>query len=169
VRAPAATGTQEVIMPVKRLKEFLDSNNIKYVSISHSPAYTAQAIAASAHVSGKELAKTVMVKVDGKIAMAVLPASFQVDFDKMKEATGAKTVELATELEFKDLFPECEVGAMPPFGNLYDMDVFAAAKLAEDEEIAFNAGSHTELIKLAYADFERLVKPKVIAFSAAMV
>jgi Ala-tRNA(Pro) deacylase len=156
-------------MPAKRLKEFLDSNNIKYVSISHSPAYTAQAIAASAHVSGKALAKTVMVKVDGKMAMAVLPASYQVDFDKMKEATGAGSVELATESEFKDSFPECEVGAMPPFGNLYDMDVFVAAKLAEDEEIAFNAGSHTELIKLAFKDFERLVKPKVIVFSAAMV
>ncbi len=156
-------------MPVKRLKEFLDSNNIKYVSISHSPAYTAQAIAASAHVSGKELAKTVVVKVDGKMAMAVLPASYQIDFDKMKEAAGAKSVELATESEFKDLFAECEVGAMPPFGNLYDMQVFVAARLAEDEEIAFNAGSHTELIKLAYKDFERLVKPRVIAFSASMV
>lgn len=156
-------------MPVKRLKEFLDSNNIKYILISHSPAYTAQAIAASAHVSGKDLAKTVMIKVDGKMAMAVLPASYQVDFGLMKEAVGAKKIELATESEFKDLFPECEVGAMPPFGNLYNMDVFAAARLAEDEEIAFNAGSHTELIRLAYKDFERLVKPKVVKFSAAMV
>ena len=156
-------------MPVKRLKEFLDSNNIQYVTISHSPAYTAQAIAASAHVSGKELAKTVMVKVDGKMAMAVLPASYQVDFALMKEAVGAKQLELATEAEFKDLFSECEVGAMPPFGNLYHMQVFAAAKLAEDDEIAFNAGSHTELIKLAYQDFERLVQPTVVKFSAAMV
>ncbi len=156
-------------MAVKRLKEFLDSNNVKYIVISHSPAYTAQAIAASAHVSGKDLAKTVMIKVDGKMAMAVLPASYQVDFGLMKEAVGAKKIELATESEFKDLFPECEVGAMPPFGNLYNMDVFAAARLAEDEEIAFNAGSHTELIRLAYKDFERLVKPKVVKFSAAMV
>ncbi len=156
-------------MPVKQLRDFLNSNNIKYVTISHSPAYTAQAIAASAHISGKELAKTVMIKLDGKMAMAVLPASLQVDFDKMKQATGAETVELASEIEFKDLFPECEVGAMPPFGNLYGMDVFVAAKLAEDEEIAFNAGSHTELIKLAYKDFERLVKPKQIAFSSPMV
>jgi len=156
-------------MPAKRLKEFLDSNNVKYVTISHSPAYTAQAIAASAHVSGKELAKTVMIKVGGKMAMAVLPASYQVDFDLMKEAVGSKEIELATEAEFKDLFPECEVGAMPPFGNLYDMPVFAAAKLAEDDEIAFNAGSHTELIKLSYKDFERLVDPTVVRFSAAMV
>jgi len=104
-------------MPVKQLKEFLDSKNIKYITISHSPAYTAQAIAASAHVSGKELAKTVMVKVDGKMAMAVLPASYQVDFDLITEAVGARKIELASEAEFKDLFPECEVGAMPPFGN----------------------------------------------------
>ncbi len=156
-------------MPVKQLKEYLDAHNTKYVVITHSPAYTAQAIAASAHVSGKELAKTVMVKIDGKMAMAVLPASCQVDFNLMKEKTGAKKVELATEDEFKHLFPGCEVGAMPPFGNLYDMEVFAAEKLAEDEEIAFNAGSHTELIKMAYKDFERLAKPKVLSFSAQMV
>ena len=156
-------------MPVKRLKEFLDSHNVRYVTISHSPAYTAQAIAASAHVSGKELAKTVMIKVDGKMAMAVLPASFQVDFDLLKDALRARSVELASEEEFKGLFPECEVGAMPPFGNLYDMDVVAAAKLAEDEEIAFNAGSHTELIKMAYKDFERLVEPRVVSFAAQMV
>jgi len=156
-------------MPVKRLKEFLDSHNVRYVTISHSPAYTAQAIAASAHVSGKELAKTVMIKVDGKMAMAVLPASFQVDFDLLKDALRARSVELASEEEFKGLFPECEVGAMPPFGNLYDMDVVAAAKLAEDEEIAFNAGSHTELIKMAYKDFERLVEPRAVSFAAQMV
>ena len=146
-------------MPVKRLMEFLDSNNIKYVTISHSPAYTAQAIAASAHVSGKELAKTVMVKVDGKMAMAVLPASYQVDFDLMKETVGSKEIELATEAEFKDLFPECEVGAMPPFGNLYDIPVYAERSLTEEEEIAFNAGSHKELFRMAYKDFENLVKP----------
>jgi Ala-tRNA(Pro) deacylase len=154
-------------MPVTKLKEFLDSHNIKYVVMSHSPAYTAQAIAASAHVSGKELAKTVIVKVDGKMAMAVLPASYQVDLGLMQKAVGAKTVEIASEDEFEGMFPGCEVGAMPPFGNLYGMDVFAAQRLAEDEEIVFNAGTHIELIKLAYADFERLVKPTVVAFSAA--
>jgi Ala-tRNA(Pro) deacylase len=153
-------------MPVAKLKEFLDSHNIKYVTISHSPAYTAQAIAAAAHVSGKELAKTVMVKIDGAMAMAVLPASYQVDLDLMRDAVGASTVEIATEAEFEGMFPGCEVGAMPPFGNLYGMDVFSAKRLAEDEEIAFNAGTHVELIKLAYADFERLVQPKVMAFSA---
>jgi Ala-tRNA(Pro) deacylase len=152
-------------MPVKKLKDFLDNQNIKYVTITHSPTYTAQEIAASAHIPGKVMAKTVMVKIDGKMAMAVLPASCKVDFDLLKKAAGASTVGLASEQEFKNLFPECEIGAMPPFGNLYGMEVFVADALAEDEEIAFNAGSHTELIRLAYKDFERLVKPKVVKFS----
>ena len=153
-------------MPVKKLKEFLDSNQVKYVTISHSAAYTAQEIAATAHVPGKELAKTVMVKVDGKMAMAVLPASFKVDLEHLKSAAGAKSVELASEREFRDMFPGCETGGMPPFGNLYGMAVYVSARLAEDDEIAFNAGSHTELVKLAYKDFDRLVKPKVVHFAA---
>lgn len=152
-------------MPVQKLKEFLDSNNVKYVTISHSPAFTAQEIAATAHIPGKELAKTVMVKIDGKMAMAVLPAYNKIDFDRLNEAAGAETVELASEEEFKGLFPNCDVGAMPPFGNLYDMDVFVESHLAEDEEIAFNAGSHTELVRLSYKDFEQLVEPKVTNFS----
>ncbi|MFN3533624.1 MAG: aminoacyl-tRNA deacylase [Candidatus Brocadia sp.] len=152
-------------MPVKRLKEFLDSHNIKYVTISHSRAFTAQETATSAHIPGKELAKTVMVKIDGKMAMAVLPASDKVDFDLLRKATRSDKVEIANEKEFKGLFPECEVGAMPPFGNLYGMDVFVARSLTEDEEIAFNAGSHRELVRMAYRDFEKLVKPKVMEFS----
>lgn len=152
-------------MPVRKLKEFLDREGIKYVTIGHSPAYTAQEIAASAHVSGKELAKIVMIKVDGRMAMAVLPASLNVNFKLLREVVGSRHVELAAEDEFKNLFPECEVGAMPPFGNLYGMEVYVADQLAEGEEIAFNAGSHTELIKLAYSDFERLVKPRVLKFA----
>ena len=112
------------------------------------------------------MAKTVMVKIDGKIAMAVLPASYKVDLEHLKEAVGGATIELANEREFRDLFPGCETGGMPPFGNLFGMDVFVSAKLAEDRDIAFNAGSHTELIRLAYADFERLVKPRVVQFAA---
>ncbi len=153
-------------MPVKKLKEFLDSNRVKYVTISHSAAYTAQEIAASAHVPGKELAKTVMVKIDGKMAMAVLPASFKADLEHLKDAAGAEHVELASEREFRDMFPGCETGGMPPFGNLYGMDVYVSAKLAEDAEIVFNAGSHTELVRMPYKDFDRLVKPKVIHFAA---
>ncbi len=152
-------------MPVKRLKEFLDANNIKYIIISHSRSFTSQETAASAHISGKELAKTVVIKIDGKMAMAVLPASDKIDLNILREVTGSKLVELSNEREFKDLFPECEIGAMPPFGNLYGMDVFVSESLARDEEIAFNAGSHRELLKMAYRDFERLVKPRVMKFS----
>ncbi len=152
-------------MPIQKLKEFLDSNSIKYVTIGHSRAFTAQETAVSAHIPVKELAKTVMVKIDGKMAMAVLPASSKVDFDLLKKATRAATIEIANEKEFKDLFPDCEIGAMPPFGNLYGMEVFVAKSLTEDREIAFNAGSHRELVKLTYKDFEKLVKPKVITFS----
>ena len=152
-------------MPVQKLREFLDSHQVKYVAIRHSPAYTAQEIAAIAHIPGKELAKTVMLKIDGALAMAVLPASFKVSLDLLTEAAKATTVELATEAEFKDKFPGCETGAMPPFGNLYGMAVYVAQRLAEDEEIAFNAGTHSELIRLAYADYEKLVKPTVARLS----
>jgi Ala-tRNA(Pro) deacylase len=148
-------------MPLQKLKEFLDGHGVKYVVIQHSPAFTAQEIAASAHVPGKELAKTVMVRLDEKMAMAVLPASSRVDFERLREAAGAQRVELASEAQFQDMFAGCEVGAMPPFGNLYDMEVYVSESLCEDEEIAFNAGSHTELIRLPYKDFAELVKPRV--------
>jgi Ala-tRNA(Pro) deacylase len=118
-------------MPTTKLKDFLDGNGVKYVTIGHSAAYAAHEIAASAHIPAKELAKTVIVKVDGKMTMA----------------------------------PGCALGAMPPFGDLYGLEVLVARRLTEDKEIAFNAGTHTELIKLAYADFERLVKPKVLKFT----
>ncbi len=100
--------------------------------------------------------------------MAVLPASAQVDFARLKEASGAKTAKLATEEEFRSRFGDCDVGAMPPFGNLYGMDVYVAHRLTEDEEIAFNAGTHTELVQLAYRDFERLVHPKVVGLAAVV-
>lgn len=154
-------------MPSKKLKDFLDSNNIKYVTIEHSRAYTANEIAATAHIPGKELAKTVMVKIDGKMTMTVLPAYCKINFELLQEAAGASNVELSSEQEFKDMFPGCEIGAMPPFGNLYGMEVLVDKSLCEDEEIAFNAGSHTELIRLSYKDFEKLVKPKVVKFSSS--
>ena len=109
-------------MPVKKLKEFLDNQKVKYFASTHSPAFTSQEIAASAHVSGKELAKTVIVKMNGGFAMVVVPADRQVNFAKLKDAVGAP-VDLASESEFKDKFPGCEVGAMPPFGDLYEMPV----------------------------------------------
>jgi Ala-tRNA(Pro) deacylase len=156
-------------MPVQKLKEYLDRHGIKYVTITHSPASTAQTIAAAAHIPGKDLAKTVMVALDENLAMAVLPSSVMVDLERLREAAGAEKARLATEAEFKGLFPECEVGAMPPFGNLWDMEVYVDPMLAKDENIAFNAGSHVELIKLAYQDFARLVRPRTIPLAAMAV
>ena len=154
-------------MPGQKLREFLNERGVKYATIIHSPAFTAQEIAASAHVPGKELAKTVMVELDGKMAMAVLPASQRVNLEELQAVTGAADVKLACEREFADLFPGCEIGAMPPFGNLYNMDVYVTPSLAEDEYIAFNAGSHTELIRMKYEEYTKLVQPKLLEFSAA--
>src|SRR6266699_1389857 len=152
-------------MPVKKLKEFLDQERIKYVSIIHSTAYTAQEVAASAHVTGKELAKTVIVELDGKMAMAVLPANRKIVLQDLREVTGSQEVKFVSEEQFKQRFPDCETGAMPPFGNRDGMDVYLAESLTENDQIAFNAGSHTEVIKLSYKDFERLVQPKVVSFT----
>lgn len=150
-------------MLAKRLKNFLDEAHVKYITIGHSPAFTAQEIAQRAHIPGKELAKTVIVKIDGELAMVVTPASEHVRLEQLKAALGAESVELAHEFEFKDAFPDCETGAMPPFGNLYGMKVFVSQTLREDDEIAFNAGSHSELVRLPYADYERLVEPTPLA------
>ena len=154
-------------MPIRKLREFLEDNGIKYTVIGHSTAYTSLEIAEMVHISGQEIAKTVMVKINGKMSMVVLPASTKIDLELLKEATGASSVELAREHEFKDLFPGCTIGAMPPFGNLYGLDVLAAKALAEDEEIAFNAGSHSELMKLRFKDYENLVKPRIVTISAS--
>jgi Ala-tRNA(Pro) deacylase len=149
-------------MPLSRLKEFLDTRKIQYVSISHSLAYTAQGIAALAHIPGKDLAKTVVVKLDGALAMAVVPANHHVDTQLLKKATGAKEVNVASEAEFADKFPDCEAGAMPPFGNLYNMEVFVDERLSQEKQIAFNAGSHRELIQLSWADYQSLVQPQIV-------
>jgi len=153
-------------MPAAKLKRFLDENHVRYVSIQHSPAYTAQETAASAHIPGRELAKTVIVQIDGTIAMAVLPSTTMLNLEQLRKFAGAQAVALASEEEFKSTFPDCEIGAMPPFGNLYGLRVYADKTLAEDEQIAFNAGGHAELIQLAYRDFERLVAPAVADLSA---
>jgi len=153
-------------MPAAKLKRFLDENRVRYVSIQHSPAYTAQETAASAHVPGQELAKTVIVQIDGTMAMAVLPSTTMLNLEVLRQTAGAQAVALASEEEFKTTFPDCEIGAMPPFGNLYGLKVYADASLAEDDQIAFNAGSHAELIQLAYRDFERLVEPELAGLSA---
>ena len=158
-------------MPLSKLREFLDSQNVKYLVISHSLAYTAQGVAALAHVSGKKLAKTVILKIDGILAMAVIPASDHVDLDRIKKVTGAEIIELATEREFKNAFPDCETGAMPPFGNLYDMAVYADTSLGKCEEITFSAGSHRELVRMRWDDMVRLVNPTIdqLAYEHAAV
>lgn len=155
-------------MPANKLKQFLDSNQVRYLSIQHSPAFTAQEIAASAHIPGREVAKTVMVKIDGSMAMAVLAATKKLDLELLERAAGARSATLASEREFASMFPDCEIGAMPPLGNLYGMRVFVDDQLAADEVIAFNAGTHSELIQMTYADFARLVQPTVgrLAFMA---
>lgn len=152
-------------MILKRLMDFLDQNGVRYVVIHHSQAFTAREVAVSAHIPGKEVAKTVIVKANGKPMMAVLPASQMIDLGQLRQALGADSVILATESEFNALFPDCEIGAMPPFGNLFNMDVVVADSLTQDEQIAFNGGTHRELVRMAYSDFERLVKPKVLKFT----
>jgi len=152
-------------MPVRKLKAFLDQEKIKYVNIIHSTAYTAQEVAASAHITGREMAKTIIVELDGQMAMAVLPANRKIVLQDLREVTGSDQVKFASEEGFQKAFPDCETGAMPPFGNLYGMDVYVAESLTGNEDIAFNAGSHTEVFKMAYKDFERLVQPKVVSFT----
>lgn len=152
-------------MPSARLRSYLDENNIKYITIKHSPAFTAQEIAAVSHVPGKNLAKVVIINIKGKLAMAVLPASYKVNVDELKEQLGTDSVKLAHEKEFMNLFPDCEVGAMPPFGNLYGMDVYVAKDLTEEEYIYFNSCTHTELIQMKYEDFQKLIQPKILEFA----
>jgi Ala-tRNA(Pro) deacylase len=153
-------------MVLKALFDYLDREQIRYTIISHSPAFTAQEIAAASHVSGRELAKTVVVRADGELLMAVLPASCRIDVETLADILGTPHLEIAHETEFRNRFPGCETGAMPPFGNLYNLPVCVARELAEDEYIAFNAGSHTELVQLRFEDFDRLVRPRILDFAA---
>jgi len=152
-------------MPVRKLEEFLDSKQVKYITINHSPAYTAREVAASAFVPRREFAKATIVKLDGAMAIAVVPASRHVDLGKMASETGASVALLASEQEFRDRFPGCEVGAMPPFGNLYDMKTYVDTLLAEDDEIVFNAGTHTQVVRLSYDDYSTLVQPVLCSIS----
>jgi Ala-tRNA(Pro) deacylase len=152
-------------MILKRLQEFLDGERVKYVVMTHSVAFTAQEVAASAHIPGREIAKTVVFWMDGAMALAVLPGSRMIDFTQLKKATNARDVEIAAESEFNDAFPDCELGAMPPFGHFYDMKTYVDAALAEDKDIAFNAGTHRDLVQMSYEDFVRLARPTVVRFS----
>ncbi|MFQ5877712.1 MAG: aminoacyl-tRNA deacylase [Acidobacteriota bacterium] len=148
-------------MPIcRRLKTFLDDNRVHYDVVSHTPAYTAQEIAASAHIRGKELVKCVMVSGDGRHTLVAMTAEQRVNLDKFKKALGVREAHLEREEEFMDLFEDCEPGAMPPFGNLYGVAMVVDERVYEDDEIAFNGGDHTSVVRMNFADFERLVKPK---------
>ena len=150
------------------LMNYLDNENVKYTIIIHSPAYEAEAIATSVHMPAKELAKTVIVKLDGILAMAVVPASCRVDLPVLQGVAKARTAELASEEEFRGRFPDCETGAMPPFGNLYDMPVLVDERIARTDHIAFNATTHRHLIRMSWDDFNRLVKPRILRLSRVL-
>ncbi|MFC3716536.1 aminoacyl-tRNA deacylase [Luteimonas soli] len=169
VRAGAAADPkQETTMLSPRLHHFLDERHAAYTTLSHERTVTAQETANSAHIGNRHFAKTVMLKVGGDLAMMVMPAAYRIDLTRLSRALGGREVELAQEPEFSDAFPDCELGAMPPFGNLYDMPVYVDARLSEHPEIAFNAGSHTELMQMPYAEFEQLVKPEPLWLAHVM-
>lgn len=149
----------------RKLKSYLDDLGVPYETTVHPTAFTAQEVAASAHVKGDCMAKTVMVKAGGEDIMAVLPATSRISFDELKRVLAAEDARLATEEEFRDRFPECDVGAMPPFGNLYGIKEICDSHLAQHDTIVFNAGSHDEVIRMRYADFAKLVHPTVAPFA----
>ncbi|MBK9798086.1 MAG: YbaK/EbsC family protein [Holophagaceae bacterium] len=149
-------------MPTTNLREFLNQNGVPHQVIPHPVAFTATSVAGAAHIKGREMAKTVVVDLDGQHVLAVLPAHRKVDLERLRLATGSYHADLCQEWEFIRDFPGCEPGAMPPFGNLYGLPVYVEPHLAEDEEIAFNAGTHTEVVRMAYKDFERLAQPKLV-------
>jgi len=157
-------------MPIPaHISNFLDSQHIPYQSYTHSRAYTAQGIAQAQHLSGKKLAKVVMVVGDNdRLIMAVVPANHRVDLEQLARILDADSIRLATEEEFKDIFPECELGAMPPLGNIYHLDVGVDEKLKSYPTISFNAGTHSEIIQMFFSDFDRLVQPKVGSFSVLL-
>ncbi|OHB36979.1 MAG: deacylase [Planctomycetes bacterium RIFCSPHIGHO2_02_FULL_50_42] len=148
----------------RKLKEYLDKNKAKYKVSTHQEVYTAQEVAASLHVPGKDIVKVVIIKTTNKYVMAVLSADHKVNVDKVRTVLRDPGARLATEGEFKSLFPDCDVGAMPPFGNLYNIGVYVDKALTEDEEIVFQAGSHVETIRMKYSDFDGLVGPEVVDF-----
>ena len=152
-------------MPIHtKLREFLDASGVAYEVRSHLQAFTAQEVAAAQHVPGREMAKVVIVRAGREFLMAVLPAPQRVDLGQLGAAAGKPDLHLATEAEFAGLFPACEAGAMPPFGNLYGLPVWVDQALTRDKDISFNAGTHDQTVRMAYADFARLVQPRVASF-----
>jgi Ala-tRNA(Pro) deacylase len=149
----------------KSIREYLDSREVWYQYCTHSLAYTAQGVAHAQHISGKEMAKVVIVVAGGRKVMTVVPGHHRIDLGELGKLLGAEDVRLATEEEFKGDFADCEVGAMPPFGNLYQLEVLVDESLASHADITFNAGTHIETIQMHYADYEKLVSPKKGSFS----
>jgi Ala-tRNA(Pro) deacylase len=147
---------------LKRLKEMLDEAKVPYEVYNHALAYTAQEIAAKQHFSGNEMAKVVMLEADDKLVMGVLRGNDKISLHAVGDSLGARHVRLATEDEFIARFPDCEIGAMPPFGNLFGVEVYADPALEKDEYIYFNAGNHVQTVRLKYKDFARMVKPEIV-------
>lgn len=151
-------------MPIlTKLREFLDANHVQYEVRSHPQAFTAQAVAEAEHIPGREVAKTVMFRSAQQYLMIVLAAPYRVNLQRARHESGHPDLHLASEAEFSALFPQCELGAMPPFGNLYGLPVWVDAALTKQQEIVFNAGNHRQTVHMAYADFAPLVQPKVVA------
>jgi Ala-tRNA(Pro) deacylase len=148
-----------------KLRKCLDEHKVPYQVLKHHKRFTSSEIAQVLHVPGQELAKVVIVKADGRLHMAVLPANFKIDLPAFARAAGAGRAELATEAEFQGAFPDCDVGAMPPFGNLYGLATWVDKTLTRDDQIVFEAGSHEEAVKLGFTDFVRIVKPQIADFS----
>ena len=148
-----------------KLQQYFERNNAPYKVLLHEEVYTAQELAQALHTPGDALVKVVIVKADGTYRMAVLPASRRIDLEALKKNWNAGAVTIASEREFKNLFPEAEIGAMPPFGNLYNTEVWVDTSLTTDEHITFNAGTHYKAVRMLYRDFERLVRPRVACFS----
>ncbi|NGZ02925.1 MAG: deacylase [Nitrospira sp. WS238] len=149
---------------LRRLQEYLDRHHVHYEVLGHEEAYTALEIAHTLHVSGMMFVKVVIVKADGRFVMVVLPSNWQIDFKRVKEVLRTRHVRLATEAEVKGLFPDCEIGTMPPIGNRYGGDVYVDQSLTEGEAIVFQADTHIGAIKLRYEDFANLVHPEVAEF-----
>ena len=152
-------------MPCEKLLEYLDENGIDFDFLEHPQVYGAEDVARAVGFPRRAFAKTVLVKLDGLMATAVVPASFKINFNLLRDASGADTISLALEEEFAARFPDCELGAMPPFGNLYDMMVYVDSHLSVVDIITFNAGTHTETITMAFTDFERLATPRMAQFA----
>ncbi len=148
-----------------RLEQYFRENGVGFQAMTHPAAYTAQEVAAAQRVPGKQVAKVVMALADGKPVMLVVPASYRIDLAKLKAGLGAQEAQIAREKDFSALFPDCDTGAMPPFGNLYDVPVYVDRALTEDVEIVFQAGTHRDTMKIVYADYARLARPIVADFA----